>query len=220
MCASTRSPILRTSSPRHRPAICWRSSPGARARARVGAGRQPSPHSHMQHTRGPRMPGRGARAAPGAASEAMMLAMSAGRVSASVRGVLVTTVFHTCSAAARTVYPTSLRAMYTRARICARHAAAQHRGPAPPGGIPDWHASAAPRCAAASPGPPRWRRRAPLWTRPRRRCRRRCAPCPTCPRPACGQDALCMRACAWLPRLASSEYRDLHACRSGVAALP
>ena len=47
-----------------------------------------------------------------------MFAMSAGRISARVRGVLVTTVFHTCRAAARTVYPTSLRAMYTRAKIC------------------------------------------------------------------------------------------------------
>ena len=67
-------------------------------------------------------------AEPGTASEAMMLAMSAGRISASVRGVLVTTVFHTCRAAARTVYPTSLRAMYTRAKIC----------PAPPKASQAW----------------------------------------------------------------------------------
>ena len=48
----------------------------------------------------------------------MMLLMRAGRISARVRGVLDTIVFHTCTAAVRTVYATSLRAMYRLATIC------------------------------------------------------------------------------------------------------
>jgi hypothetical protein len=46
-------------------------------------------------------------------------------ISVSVRGVLVTTVFHTCTAPERTAKLTSLRAMYTRASTCGQQAAAQ-----------------------------------------------------------------------------------------------
>ncbi len=49
----------------------------------------------------------------------MMLFIRAGKISARVRGVLDTIVFHTCSAAERTVYATSLRAMYRLATTCA-----------------------------------------------------------------------------------------------------
>jgi len=48
----------------------------------------------------------------------MMLLMRAGRISARVLGVLETIDFHTCSAAERTVYATSLRAMYRLATTC------------------------------------------------------------------------------------------------------
>lgn len=41
------------------------------------------------------------------------------RISPSVLGVLTTSVFHTCSAALRTVYWQSDRAMYSRPRTCA-----------------------------------------------------------------------------------------------------
>ncbi len=62
MCISTRSPIFRTSSPRHRPAICWRSSPGARARAR---GRGAAAHPALPHAAHARPPHAGARRAGG-----------------------------------------------------------------------------------------------------------------------------------------------------------
>lgn len=45
--------------------------------------------------------------------------MSTGRISVVVRGVFDTTVFHTCTAAVRTLYPTSDRAMKMRASTCA-----------------------------------------------------------------------------------------------------
>lgn len=55
---------------------------------------------------------------PEEARESMMLLMRAGRTSARVLGVLETIDFHTCSAAERTVYATSLRAMYRLATTC------------------------------------------------------------------------------------------------------
>lgn len=47
---------------------------------------------------------------PSLDSSSMMLSMRQGRISESVRGVLVTRVFHTCTAAERTEKPTSDRA--------------------------------------------------------------------------------------------------------------
>ena len=47
-----------------------------------------------------------------------MIVMRAGRISARVLGVFETIVFHTCRAAVRTVYATSLRAMYRLATTC------------------------------------------------------------------------------------------------------
>ncbi len=44
--------------------------------------------------------------------------MRVGRISVVVRGVLTTTVFHTCTAAVRTLYATSARAKNTRASTC------------------------------------------------------------------------------------------------------
>ena len=57
----------------------------------------------------------------------MMLVMRAGRISARVLGVFDTIVFHTCSAADRTVYATSLRAMYRLATTCRATAACHKR---------------------------------------------------------------------------------------------
>ena len=45
----------------------------------------------------------GGASSPGEARDAMMLFMRAGKISARVRGVFDTIVFHTCSAAERTV---------------------------------------------------------------------------------------------------------------------
>ena len=58
----------------------------------------------------------------------MMLVMRAGRISARVLGVFDTIVFHTCSAADRTVYATSLRAMYRLATTCRTEPADQFKG--------------------------------------------------------------------------------------------
>lgn len=59
-------------------------------------------------------------AAPGEPSASMRCVISTGRISVVVRGVLTTTVFHTCTAAVRTLYAVSDRAMNTRASTCTR----------------------------------------------------------------------------------------------------
>lgn len=48
----------------------------------------------------------------------MICSMRVFRISPVVRGVLVTMVFHTCTAACRTVYPTSALAMNSKASTC------------------------------------------------------------------------------------------------------
>lgn len=53
--------------------------------------------------------------------EVMIWSMRVFRISPVVRGVLVTMVFHTCTAAWRTVYPTSALAMNSSASTCTAH---------------------------------------------------------------------------------------------------
>lgn len=55
---------------------------------------------------------------PGEASASIRWFISTGRISVVVRGVFTTTVFHTCTAAVRTLYAVSQRAMKMCASTC------------------------------------------------------------------------------------------------------